>query len=320
MKTKISILLTGILLGCALAAHSTVLRVNNTPAITVPYATFQAAYDVAVNGDTIYLEGSGYTYGILNIYKSLVIIGSGYFLNENPETQAYIYPSTVGYIYLYAGSSGTKIMGLTMSYLEFYDTGLQDFVIMRNYMYGSYTASSTYFPTNVLFEQNYIFGSFAGRFENSVFRNNYFSTMTINSLYNSLVVYNNVISNPSVTMAVCYNNIIYGTGTFTDCVLSNNVCSATQVPAGNGNQQNVNMEDVFVCYSACTGYSTDGRYQLKAGSPAIGAGSSGEDCGMFGGSFPYVLSGIPAIPAIYFFNYNFSNSTINVDMKVKSHN
>ena len=92
------------------------------------------------------------------------------------------------------------------------------------------------------------------------------------------------------------------------------------MPAGNGNQLNVNMNDVFVCYTNCAAFSADGRYQLKALSPAIGAGSNGEDCGMFGGTDPYVLSGMPPVPAIYYFNYNFNNSTINVDMKVKSHN
>jgi len=47
--------------------------------------------------------------------------------------------------------------------------------------------------------------------------------------------------------------------------------------------------------------STDGDWQLRSGSPAIGAGLDGVDCGMFGGSTPYVLSGIPAIPSIYYF-------------------
>jgi hypothetical protein len=48
-----------------------------------------------------------------------------------------------------------------------------------------------------------------------------------------------------------------------------------------------------------TGNSTDGQWQLKTGSPAIGAGLSGEDCGIFGGNTPYHLSGLPATPSIY---------------------
>ena len=329
MKKISSILLTGIMLGIALIAHSTILRVNNTPAITVPYATFQAAYNVAVNGDTIYLEGSGYTYGTLNISKSLVIIGPGYYLNQNPETQANIASASVDNLNLNSGSSGTKIIGLDINtILNSYQFILQDFVFMRNkinsQMYSNYGSNSlTSYYSNIVFEQNFVSGTLTGRFENAVFRNNVFiSGITLNSLNNSLSFTNNVVGNANITMAAqCSNNIFFGTScTFTNCLLSNNVCSATQAPAGNGNQQNVNMNDVFVCYTTCTGYSADARYQLKAGSPAIGAGSNGEDCGMFGGSDPYVLSGIPPIPAIYYFNYNYNNAMINVDMKVKSHN
>ena len=51
-----------------------------------------------------------------------------------------------------------------------------------------------------------------------------------------------------------------------------------------------------------------------------GAGVSGTDCGIFGGTIPYVLSGLPDIPAIYYFTlFNISN-TLNVSLKVKSHN
>ena len=328
MKTIFSALLTAIMIGCTLVAHSTVLRVNNTPAITVPYASFQAAYDVAVNGDTIYLEGSGYSYGSLTLYKSLVIIGPGYFLNQNPETQANIASAGIYSLNLRTGSSGTKIAGLDISSITNNDqTVLQNIVFMRNRisnsMYNPYgTSPSSAYYSNFVFEQNFVDGSLSGRFENAVFRNNVFiGGVTINSLNNSVAFFNNVVGNANITMAPqCSNNIIYGSCTFTNCTLNNNVCSATQVPAGNGNQQNVDMNNVFVCYSSCTGYSNDARYQLKAGSPAIGAGSNGEDCGMFGGVDPYVLSGMPPIPAIYYFNYNYSNTAINVNMKVKSHN
>jgi hypothetical protein len=55
-------------------------------------------------------------------------------------------------------------------------------------------------------------------------------------------------------------------------------------------------------------YSPDGRFVLKGGSPAINAGllpgtGTPADCGIFGGmaptTSPYILSGIPAIPAYY---------------------
>ncbi len=319
MKKTLSILVSAILSSFVLVAHSTVLRVNNTPAIVVPYATLQAAYNAATNGDTIYLEGSAYNYGTIDSYKRLVIIGTGYFLNENPETQANINPSSVTTINFYTGSSGSKITGLSItSSLYLSDANLQDFVFVRNFLN---SVNSSYVASNFLFEQNYIPYGINGQYENSTIRNNYIGYATVNSINNTLAIYNNVMTiSTSLTMALCYNNIVIGYANFTNCTLFNNICSETQAPAGNGNQLNVDMDNVFVCYTTCTGYATDARYHLKVGSPAIAAGSSGEDCGMFGGSNPYLLSGLPAIPAIYNFNYNFNNATINVDMKVKSHN
>jgi hypothetical protein len=70
-----------------------------------------------------------------------------------------------------------------------------------------------------------------------------------------------------------------------------------------------------------TGNSTDGQWQLKANSPALGAGENGVDCGMFGGSTPYILSGMPNIPAIYYLNTPMVPSdVIDVAIKAKSHN
>ena len=74
------------------------------------------------------------------------------------------------------------------------------------------------------------------------------------------------------------------------------------VPAGTGNigvSGGSMGSTVFVGYYAQGTYSNDGRYALKPGSPAIGAGAGGIDCGMFGGTNPYKLSGMPRIPAFY---------------------
>jgi len=68
--------------------------------------------------------------------------------------------------------------------------------------------------------------------------------------------------------------------------------------------------------------STDGKWQLKAGSPAIGAGVGGIDCGAFGGLGPYILSGLPTGPVIYQLNVSSHSVTGNklpVTIKVKSY-
>jgi hypothetical protein len=67
--------------------------------------------------------------------------------------------------------------------------------------------------------------------------------------------------------------------------------------------------------------STDGRWEMKAGSPALGSGSGGVDCGAFGGSTPYILSGVPNLPHIYEADVPASatsSSGLQVSIKVKS--
>jgi hypothetical protein len=63
---------------------------------------------------------------------------------------------------------------------------------------------------------------------------------------------------------------------------------------GSNNTAFANTSDLYTG----TG-STDGKWQIKAGSVYKNAGSDGTDPGPFGGSNPYVLSGVPPIPVIY---------------------
>jgi hypothetical protein len=145
------------------------------------------------------------------------------------------------------------------------------------------------------------------------------------------MVYNNIFTGPMMQFAGNLNNISgyfinndciysYATScvnfTFQNNILAqanfgaylssnsffNNITSNTGLPSGNGNQASVNLDNVFMGYLSGTGFSSDGRYRLKAGSPAINAGSLNGgtvDCGAFGGPAPYILSGMPDIPSIY---------------------
>jgi len=96
------------------------------------------------------------------------------------------------------------------------------------------------------------------------------------------------------------------------------LCNGEQFSEGNGNQRNVVMDNVFV------GGDYDARWKLREGSPAKGAGANGEDCGIFGGSSPYVLSGVPPLPTIYYFDVPVSvpstPNTLPIEIKVKVSN
>lgn len=331
MKTKIVYtIITLALFAGSTTLNATVWRVNGTPNASAHYSTLQAAHDNAAtqNGDTIYLEGSMFTTGALSCSKQLTIIGSGYFLSQNPDTQHNKYPSTIdGYVHFYDGSAGSKIMGCTLTasiYLHTTDISIErnyfgvmqyaiyaytgnnsNTRIINNYFDNVYYYYSIYFSApsaNVLISNNYINGYF--------YTPSNFSGMVMNNIFASdITCFNsNVINNIS----------IYSSATLTNCIVTHNIGNGTQFPNQDNNQQNVLPDDIFV---GLTGNSPDGQWQLKPLSPAIGAGEDGVDCGIFGGAYPYKLSGLPPIPAIYDFDApSLPSSTISVSLKAKSHN
>ena len=101
------------------------------------------------------------------------------------------------------------------------------------------------------------------------------------------IIYNN--SNP-------YNSNYIGYKVLTGSTYQYNLFVGTTVPSGTGNVANVDMSAVFTDFA---NKNVDNDFTLKEGSPAVGVGENGTDCGAFGGDQPYVLSGIPGVPHIY---------------------
>lgn len=326
-------------LSIALPSQAKIWRVNNFGTAVADFTTAQAAHDGANAGDTIYFESSPVSYGNLSCWKKLILIGTGYFLNENPETQSKIMSATLGSISFNTGSANSCIMGLTI-HNNNVTINSSNIRFARNYIY-----SNTAYPTVI---------NIAASNSNVVFSNNYLSAViTISSSVTNIVISNNIfapssnggnhlISSPSSSTCLIQNNIfhcvssslgvnvynsqimnnIMTSGIFTpnNNTYTNNIGSGTQFGTANNNQQNIPASDIYLCTTSCSGYSTDGKWQLKAGSPAIGAGLGGADCGAFGGGSPYILSGMPNIPAIYYFTNFSSGNQLNVNLKVKSHN
>jgi hypothetical protein len=317
--------LTIVLVAMSIALSAKVWRVNPTPNSGAPYSALQAAHDAAttLSGDTLYLEGSTYGFGGLSLSKKLTIIGNGYFLGENPQTQFNLSTSNInGYVYCYAGSQGSAFIGCTFTagvylytnnltfmrnhfsgntYGIYPQANCSDIVIHSNYFSYIYTIYFNYNHSNILVINNYFTGyvSIGANFS-GIFANNIFAYPT--TIYNSTLV----------------NNIALHTMSMTNCLYTYNIGNSTQFGNQNGNQQNVAQSSLFV---GASGNSTDGQWQLKPGSPAIGAGEGGTDIGMFGGEMPYKLSGLPPIPAIYSMDsQSLPSNTLNVTLKAKSHN
>ena len=124
-----------------------------------------------------------------------------------------------------------------------------------------------------------------------------------------------------VDNAVIKNNILTYTGgvvifTPRNNAYSYNISGNTAFGTANGNQQNIAPTAIFVGGTA----STDGAFQLRTGSPAIGTGESGADVGAYGGTIPYRIAGIPNVPSIYQYNQAVSGNSLNATISTRSNN
>jgi hypothetical protein len=306
---KIFLVILGISLFGEISICQNLIRVNNNPGIDADYTNLQDANDNASDGDTIYVEGSETEYPGANLSKKLTIVGPGYFLTENDSTQANgLEAKFNGNINFDAGSGGSVITGCNLGNYYTY-ISVDNISIIRCKVYRiNFNAD----VENILVLQNYIDfieTSSNGKITNSVISNNIvYGQIRLGSNSGALQITNNVIFNTSVYQPIdvynssITNNIIcnssYSINENTGNTITNNILAIDGTNA-NGNQYNVVMANVFVDYNGTQGYSTDGKWQLKAGSPAIGAGVSGVDCGAYGGVRPYVLSGLPDLPHIY---------------------
>jgi len=324
----------------SLDLDAAVYRVNNTGA-DADYTDIQAAHDAASPGDTLYVEASPTSYGTLTISKKIHIFGTGFFLGENLNLQANVVPSKIDYIYLASGCDESTVQGMAIIFhiLTSGNPSFADVIISRNYINGGIYLNSTALIEDIFVLGNYIRGSY----------NTYYSIRTLGTSNKNLVVLNNIFDYGSVysyisfhgqTSAIFTNNIflnssvsavnsdfqnnVFLTSSVTNLnqnTFSYNVATGTQIPAGSNNQQNVNNASIFVGYPTQGSYTTDNRFELLMGSPAEGAGNGGVDCGVFGGTQPYILSGIPPIPTIYKFESpNVVTGNFNITVSTRSNN
>jgi hypothetical protein len=268
--------------------------VNNAAGIDADFTTLQAAVDAASTGDTIYVEGSVDRYdgnGTVDITKQLVLIGPGYYLGENDATQADLLSANFNRIDFESGSEGSVMMGLVVDYCYLF---VNSITVRRNNFYDLYPRGE-----NAIIIQNYLRRYINTNNAEGIIANNISGGLLLDN-QSSFIIRNNLVY-------LNYNNNIYNSE------IQNNIIASGSIPSisernntvfnnlfhydgslDNGNQFSVDMSTVYVGEG-----STDGRFQLTENSPAKGAGLDELDCGPFGGSQSYVLSGIPPGPSIY---------------------
>jgi len=341
-----------------LNSHAKTWRVNNNASITADFTTLSAAIasSSVLPGDTIHLEPSPDSYGSATIAKRVIIIGNGYFLDENLNLQAVPVSSKADGITFNQGAQGSVLLGI-----DFRANNVNiycDSIVVRRCKFSNPSGSTPDWSNGTISVQ-YHSNAQSTPANNIVISENYGIVITVGYastgvlITNNYIAYNaasgdgatsNCLSLEANAVAIIKNNIfrrgkvtannsnfsnnIMVNGSFvgTGNLMSNNLSNATQFGTGNGNQSNIDMSTVFV--GTGTGISADGQWKLKPGSPAIGAGFGSTqanpiDAGMYGGAKPYVLAGIPPIPSIYSFtNQPVGSNTdpIDVTIKVRSNN
>ena len=317
MKRKFTLFLILTLLSYCVTYASTI-RINSslsTDKAHQLFANLQEAHDDAsvVSGDTLLVEGSIKNYTDLVCTKRLVIIGPGYFLSQNPNTQANPLPAYVQHIAFNKGSEGSSLIGLTFmnnstNYLP--EIKVDNITIMRCYLYHGISLSGK--VNNLLILQNYFERSALSLFSTNdsfsgiIFKNNVVRVSLSVSEYDGIprtfaVVDNNIFTGEvKLTAASFRNNIIVSKTSsvqVNSTSVQNNLTGGDQLSAKPTNQTFIS-DDLFVGLAGAN-QSLDAQYHLKATSPYLKAGYNGSEPGIFGGMEPYVLSGIPPIPTIY---------------------
>jgi len=303
---------------------------------------------VDVNGiDTLHVEGTNIQYNGVAFTMKVIVIGTGYFLNENPNVSNTVSEASVSDVSFSSNSEGSQLIGVhvfsgfgitinvsnilikrcRIDYSIAVNSNISDVFVLQNYFTNTANSNASAITCNGFgFATNFIF-------DNNICKKTLLLSTSATNIYNAEECNNNVFDcpaisgGPSIQMnTTSFKNNILKTSAATvningnvvsDDVSFNTSASATnQFGTTNHNIVITDMSTLFVDPSTNT---TDGRYQLKPGSAA---GADSTDRGAFGGlavSNHYMLSGLAAIPVIYnIATSGVGTSGINVSIKART--
>jgi hypothetical protein len=348
------ILLFALIVIGAYGSSATVRNVSNSPTAPVnspyTYNDLQKAVDSAADGDSLYVHGTNIDYGVITITdKTLTLIGAGYGNNLMSNFQQKTYISRLQF----AGYTGTKNVVLVGLFLPgsfssisnisggavnnllidrcamFRLTAVCNNLIMRQSIIEvGCDGTSVFSPTvngNALIQNCVLAGNITGGnvntsiWEQNIFKGTDCGVGTV-STYNGSATFLNNIFNNSFTVSV------------SNCIFNNNLfVSVASLGSGNGGTGNIFSTSAGFVNNASPvnaigkeNYCTAIDYHLSGSSAAVGAGTTGDDLGVYGGTYALpataVLNGVPAMPRIIEMNVqNLSVSpTGNLNVQIKA--
>lgn len=316
------VVLVAVAMATAQVAVAESWRINNDTSKGAHFVDINAAMasEQVKDGDVLYLDPGCVLSNVQNISKAVTVIGTGWLFTGRPY-QAAVLEKDLN-IVAAAIVSGLQIKGTIYP-------GHNDIVIERCLIGTDIIHTSTSFTTqNLLIRQcsinGYIRGcgktslySFGWKIYNCIVQNDGSSFGTIHGLYGVEIV-NNLLHRDykawdvlrDIEDAIVKNNIIINTaafanGTYKDYIIAaadnlqvyNNVISADSTTWANYSKYPDNVcvgSQTLTDYLVNTGLGGSWA-QLCEGSPAIGAGEGGIDCGPYakGSLYPFVTYGMP---------------------------
>jgi len=276
--------------------------VDNQPGHAADFPSLADALTAAEPGDTLHLAGSPVDYGVHTISKPVHLVGPGTFLGSNFDRLPQSRPATSAQLTFGAGSAGSSCTALRVTNFYIRD---RDITVRRCHtnfisMDGGGTLTGLFVLQNWI--DSYISSNPNGHVVDAVIAGNRIGYITLDSGDSVLFHHNIVIGTSSVLHHSQVHSNLWlsansGMVTFYDSSVTHNLAvGGTSVPAflaGSGNVTAVESAALFA-----PGRGLDLPYLLAENSPALTAGLSGSDAGMFGGPYPYVAGGVPPGPRI----------------------
>ncbi|MBL7754934.1 MAG: hypothetical protein JNM44_10700 [Chitinophagaceae bacterium] len=337
--------------------QATVRTVTNDGSGGSQYSSLLAAYNAAVNGDTLLLEGTNVQY---NNYagsipnspwnKSLTVIGIGFNpQKDHPRKTRIGNNAHTSYIaagfYIGASGSGSRFYGIdfavnVLSYGTLTNVLFEDCDFNGNYSFEGYSASGIAF-VNCIFDadnaNNVLVGGTGNSLTNVQFINCLFDGQINGSgnsiggmLFDHCLFLNTAAPFTGLQNALVKNSIFMNASpSASNSSWINNISTqATVFHTGSGNSGSGNLYSTnpnFVNYTLGTFYANNHDYNVQSGSPAIGAANDGTDIGIHGGYSKFHESGEVLItPIIRSMTINQSNAapggTINVNIHASKPN
>lgn len=311
--------------------NATIRTVSNDINKPAQYPDIPQAIAAANNGDTIYVNGTQYTYSDFTVNRKLVIIGAGFnVINQ------FNLVSAVNNIYFYKDSgpvndgSGTVICGFKVNsgvqlassslnisnikifrnYINWIGLPLTNWSIYNNLFYGGSNnpaINGQNNSSNVVIQNNIFYG--AGGI---IYQFNQPSVVIDHNLFINVTGTYGTGYNPggvqAVQFAIITNNIFTSSsGTVawfnvTQSTFNNNITTSSNVSSvsptnsflannNTGAGNQVGVNPLFITDPDLNNYNGTDNYRLQTSSPGHNAATDGTDIGIYGGSYPFPSGG-----------------------------